>query len=84
MSELAAGGAEAGAALARACLALEPLALSNGKLLARLDRLLASAPRPDANGDHSCLFVVLGKIRYILELIVLNGAYSSYSVVKNR
>lgn len=47
VSELAAGGAEAGAALARACLALEPLALSNGKLLARLDRLLANTPKPE-------------------------------------
>ncbi|KAJ8733732.1 hypothetical protein PYW07_014283 [Mythimna separata] len=47
VSELAAGGVEAGAALARACLALEPLALSNGKLLARLDRLLANTPKPE-------------------------------------
>ncbi|CAD0195222.1 unnamed protein product [Chrysodeixis includens] len=51
VSELAQGGAEAGAALARACLALEPLALRNGKLLARLDRLLANTntTRSDAN-----------------------------------
>ncbi|CAH2099494.1 unnamed protein product [Euphydryas editha] len=38
----ASGGAEA-AALARACLALEPLALPAGALLARLDRALAAA-----------------------------------------
>ncbi|XP_063890991.1 FERM, ARHGEF and pleckstrin domain-containing protein 1 isoform X1 [Helicoverpa armigera] len=50
VSALAAGGDAgegAGAALARACLALEPLALSTGKLLARLDRLLANCTKPD-------------------------------------
>ncbi|XP_026726628.1 FERM, ARHGEF and pleckstrin domain-containing protein 1-like [Trichoplusia ni] len=53
VSELAQGGAEAGAALARACLALEPLALRNGKLLARLDRLLANTNTNRSDGNDT-------------------------------
>ncbi|CAG9782711.1 unnamed protein product [Diatraea saccharalis] len=49
VSEMAASGgagvAEAAAALARACLALEPLALACGAALARLERVLANATR---------------------------------------
>ncbi|XP_075980728.1 FERM, ARHGEF and pleckstrin domain-containing protein 1-like isoform X2 [Anticarsia gemmatalis] len=52
VSELAASGDEASAPLARACLALEPLALPNGKLLARLDRLLANGTKSDVEGEE--------------------------------
>lgn len=45
VSELATAGEEASSALARVALALEPLALPSGKLLARLDRLLANGGR---------------------------------------
>ncbi|XP_022829180.1 FERM, RhoGEF and pleckstrin domain-containing protein 1-like isoform X4 [Spodoptera litura] len=78
VSELAAGGAESGPALARACLALEPLALSNGKLLARLDRLLANAPRPDANDTEEPEYKKIGDVLYE-HLLSTMDAYLWYS-----
>ncbi|KAH9634465.1 hypothetical protein HF086_008299 [Spodoptera exigua] len=78
VSELAAGGAEAGSALARACLALEPLALSNGKLLARLDRLLANAPRPDANDTEEPEYKKIDDVLYE-HLLSTMDAYLWYS-----
>ncbi|CAG5026970.1 unnamed protein product [Parnassius apollo] len=47
-------GAEA-SALARGCLALEPLALPAGKLLARLDRALATHPTHELRPSLECL-----------------------------
>ncbi|CAH1643181.1 unnamed protein product [Spodoptera littoralis] len=78
VSELAASGAESGPALARACLALEPLALSNGKLLARLDRLLSNAPRPDANDTEEPEYKKIGDVLYE-HLLSTMDAYLWYS-----
>ncbi|KAJ0181432.1 hypothetical protein K1T71_003517 [Dendrolimus kikuchii] len=50
VSELSSAGAEVVSALARACLALEPLALPAGALLARLERML-TAPATRGHDD---------------------------------
>ncbi|CAH0722951.1 unnamed protein product, partial [Brenthis ino] len=81
----ASGGAEA-AALARACLALEPLALPAGALLAKLDRALAAAapaapaglPSPDTCEDVE--EPEYKKIAEILQDYLSNtfDAYNSY------
>ncbi|XP_045457102.1 FERM, ARHGEF and pleckstrin domain-containing protein 2-like [Melitaea cinxia] len=84
----AAGGAEA-AALARACLALEPLALPAGALLARLDRALASEPAAHEEVDLETLLALpagpflayLDRIVSCIDLPIKNNEEPEYKKV---
>ncbi|XP_028163989.1 FERM, ARHGEF and pleckstrin domain-containing protein 2-like isoform X2 [Ostrinia furnacalis] len=85
VSSLAARGsasAEAAGALARACLALEPLALACGALLARLDRTLAAAHAP----PHDELDNEEPEYRKIDELLLeyLSNTYDAYTQYTER